>query len=412
MTDVIRQKRLHKLFLLILGFAITLRLIGITHGFPYIYHPDEPAVVRAALALRFDPNPHHFDWPHLYIYLNYFGYMVFAKLRDLTTIVGLKSQIAQIAPLVYNDKLIFYLLSRVFSALIGAFTVVPIYLWVKKLIDRNSALGASALLAVAPFHVRTSHYALIDVPMVFFLSWSLYFSTFSPSLAGLFLGFSTSIKYNGILGGLFVALYLLLQRSASFKQRLINIVKLGFFTIVGFIVGTPFAVLDFKTFIRTDGPQGALWQFTNVGKVTFGQQIAQFVEVLAIKLPENIGCGAFVVLILGLAIIMQKVVKKKHEEPAKVVLLALAVFFGLTFYISGSLKYPSHYYLVTYPFFLAVAGWSLAYLAGKIRRSAGKLVLIFAILMPSLIGAIQNIIDLQTKTAPKIYGGDVLTKNR
>ena len=74
---------------IVLIVALILRLTAIDHGFPYIYHPDEPTVVRSALGLRFDPNPHHFDWPHLYFYLNYLMYMVFAKLRDFLTLLGL-----------------------------------------------------------------------------------------------------------------------------------------------------------------------------------------------------------------------------------------------------------------------------------------------------------------------------------
>jgi len=92
----------------ILLFALIIRLVGIDHGFPYIYHPDEPAVVRSALGIRFDPNPHHFDWPHLYFYINYFIYMVFAKLRDLVTNAGLNPQVSQLVPLFYNDNLVFY----------------------------------------------------------------------------------------------------------------------------------------------------------------------------------------------------------------------------------------------------------------------------------------------------------------
>ncbi len=417
---------------LILLIALFIRLIGIDHGFPYIYHPDEPAVIRTALGIRFDPNPHHFDWPHLYIYLNYFVYMVFAKLRDIITAIGLNSQLSRVAPLIYNDNLFFYLLSRIFSATLGALTVIPIYLWVKKLASNKSALLASALLALAPLHVRNSHYALIDVPMLFFLSWSLYFAseaserrrpaegrgfhfiTFSPILAGLFLGFSASTKYNGVLGGLFIVALLLLQKTKALKQRVFDIFKLGLFTILGFIVGTPFSVLDFKTFTRTDGPQGALWQFTNVGKVDFWVQISQFIDALITKLPENLGYGAYIIFVLGSLIILYNLFKDRranlNANLNKGVVLSLAVFFILTFYVSGLEKNRSHYYLIVYPFFLAVSGWALTYLVEKIKQPVLKITLLLVVLLPSLIMSVQNIVDLQTKTSSTIYGGDVAIK--
>ncbi|MFH1295635.1 MAG: glycosyltransferase family 39 protein, partial [bacterium] len=267
--------------------ALVLRLIGIAHGFPYIYHPDEPTVVRSALGIRFNLNPGHFDWPHFYIYLNYFVYMIFAKLRTLLPI-------SQFWAIIYNDELVFYLISRIFSALLGAFTIIPIYLWVKRVASKNAAVWSSAFLAVMPLHVRNSHYALIDVPMLFLLSWSLFCATFSPILSGLFLGLSASTKYNGILGAPFIIIFYLITR-----RKFADFAKTGIFTVLGFILGTPYALLDFKTFSRTDGPQGAFWQFTNVGKVDFTTQISQFVTTLAEKLPVNLGYGAALIFAVG-----------------------------------------------------------------------------------------------------------------
>ena len=60
--------------ILIVGFIILagfiLRMIGISHGLPGIYHPDEPIVVsRAAdLVLNGEWNPKFFHWPSLLIY--------------------------------------------------------------------------------------------------------------------------------------------------------------------------------------------------------------------------------------------------------------------------------------------------------------------------------------------------------
>ena len=392
---------------LVVIVALVIRLVGLDHGFPYIYHPDEPTIIRSALGIRFDPNPHHFDWPHLYIYLNYFVYMIFAKFRDIITAVGLKSQLTQIAPLMYNDNLIFYLLSRTLSAVLGALTAIPLYLWTKKLTDKKTALFSATLLALTPLHVRNSHYALVDVPMLFFLCWALYFSTRSAVLSGLFLGFSASTKYNGILGGLFIGASLFLNKSKNLTQKFVNLIKLGIFIMLGFVIGTPFAVLDFKTFTRTDGPQGALWQFTNVGKVGLTDQLGQFFDALLVKLPENLGYTAFIVFAIGTIILLYNLVKKQHRQINRDVLLATLVFYILTFYVSGLEKNRSHYYLITYPFFLLTAGWTLNFLTDTIKRPVLKIILAISVLTPSLIMSIQNIKDLQTKTSSTIYGGEV-----
>ncbi|MFA5775983.1 MAG: glycosyltransferase family 39 protein [Patescibacteria group bacterium] len=385
--------------------ALIVRLIAIDHGFPYIYHPDEPAVVRSALGIRFDSNPHHFDWPHLYFYLNYFVYMVFAKMRDLITSLGFHLSVAQVAPIIYNDNLIFYLISRIFSATLGALTIIPIYLWIKRLVNKNAGLFASVFLSLAPLHVRQSHYALVDVPMLFFLSWSLFFSTVSPILSGLFLGFSASTKYNGILGGLFIALYYLLHQSKPLVKRVGDVVKLTIFTIIGFLIGTPYALFDYKTFIRTDGPQGALWQFTNVGKVSLVNQIGQFLSAMSTKLPHDLGYGAWAILLTGLVILGVKLVKQKQKRVYIIILLTTAIFLALTFYVSGLEKNRSHYYIIIYPYFFLVLGWALSLIVDKFKRTYYKVILTSIILLPSLILSISNIVDLENKRSSTIYGG-------
>jgi len=381
-----------------------MRLVGIDHGFPYIYHPDEPAVIRSALGIRFDPNPHHFDWPHLYFYLNYLSYMVFAKVRDLASVAGLKPWLSQALPILWNDNVIFYFVTRALSAILGAVSVIPIYLWLKKLVSKNSGLISAAILALAPFHVRDSHYALLDVPMLFFLSWALYFSTTSPALAGLFLGFATSTKYNGILVAVFIVACLIKNR-----RKLTDYLKVGLFTIVGFILGTPYAVLDFKTFIRTDGPQGALWQFTNVGRVGFVQHLQQFADTLTQKLPDDLGYGVYIVFLFGFVTILGKLIRKRSVEFN---LLASALFFLLlVFYISGQERHPSHYYLIAYPFFIMVAGWATETLLVKVRKKYAKALLALLIITPSFVLAVLNISDLINKRSNRIYGGDKIVVN-
>src|SRR3989344_1801428 len=163
------------LFIIIIG--LILRFVGITHSFPYIFHPDEPTIVRSALGIRFNPNPGHFDWPHLYVYLNYLLFMVFAKVRDFLTEFGYKEQVSFYAPIIWNDDLIFYLLTRSFTAILGALTAIPVYLAAKEVFNTRVGLLSALAISVVPFHVWHSHYSLTDVPMTFFLAWAIYFST-------------------------------------------------------------------------------------------------------------------------------------------------------------------------------------------------------------------------------------------
>jgi hypothetical protein len=57
--------------------AFLLRLWGINFGLPYLYHPDEPGYVTIAQNIfkTGDLNPHFFNYPSLFFYLNALAYM-------------------------------------------------------------------------------------------------------------------------------------------------------------------------------------------------------------------------------------------------------------------------------------------------------------------------------------------------
>lgn len=393
-------KRLNKCLVLILFLALVLRLIGIGHGFPFIFHPDEPATVRSALSIRFYPNPKHFDWPHFYIYLNYFLYMIFARFRDIAVSLNLKDSLSVSFPLFWNDDIIFYLLTRVFSAVLGASTVIPIYLTGKKLFGKSVGLFGALAIALMPFHVSHSHYALIDIPMVFFLAWSLYFSSqiFLKGrwqdyvLAGVFMGFAASTKYHGALGTFVIVLAHLLRLSGKkfnrpirdFLKDIKKLLLAGGCSIAAFLVGTPYALLDFATFRRTDGPAGAFWQFTNVGSVSFGQRFLQFGKGFLYKFPSDMSPIFVAILVLVLVeVLYLSFVKRTYDGKLKKLLFFMIPAFCFLLYISGFVKNRSHYYMISYPFIALSVGYFVnAYLSGEGSKPIKRFITFLVFLLP------------------------------
>src|SRR3989338_1358478 len=112
-------KRLNKYLLLILLLGLSLRLYGINHGFPFIYHVDEPALQRSSYNIRFNLNPGHFDWPHFHFYLNFTLYFMLYIFRGFLQTVGLKEDVIKIFPIIWKDPLVFFLISRLFDAFLG-----------------------------------------------------------------------------------------------------------------------------------------------------------------------------------------------------------------------------------------------------------------------------------------------------
>ena len=403
------KKLYNKTLILIIVIGILLRTIGTNYGFPFIFHPDEPSVVRSALGIRFSPNPGHFDWPHLHIYLNYFLFMLFAKFRDVLSYFGLKSYFLGF----WDDTTIFYLLSRLFSALLGAFTVIPVYLTSRRFYGKKTGLLSALLFSIIPFHVMHSHYALIDVPTVFWVSWALYFSSsilYFPNvknyiLGGLLVGLAASTKYNGGLALLtFISAHLLRVFKGKNKNLfgvagLRNMFLAGVFSFLGFVLGTPYSILDFKTFIRTDGPKGALWQFSNVGKVEFMSHITQFFNVFFVKLTDDLGYTIMTLFVVG---IVYCLIKKKSSENLFLIINAIL----LIWYISGFEKTRSHYLMVTYPFIVILAGFTAKVLSQEIGKKSTILNSIFMatiLLVPFTMSLRQTLAYTKPDTRNILY---------
>jgi len=362
--DILKYKWIIAIFIL----ALLVRTLGISHGFPFIFHPDEPAVVRSAMGFRFNLNPKHFDWPSLHFYLNYFVFSFFISFRSLLQILNLKKMIISVYPLLWRDPLVFYLISRFFNAFLGAFTVVPIYLIGKRLFNSKVGLLSALVLALFPFHSYSSHFALVDVPMVFWLTWGIYFTSGilkennlkNYIYAGLFFGFSASTKYNGGLGVFTIVVAHCIRIFLYRNEKLLSASGLskffiaGLFSILGFVFGTPYSVLDFDKFIRSDSPIGALWQFTNVGKVNFISHIQQFVSSLTYGFANDFGYSFLLLFIASPIVFFSKALKKEDKFKVAFLFIPAIVLF---YYISGFEKNRSHYYAITYPYVVLIVGY-------------------------------------------------------
>jgi 4-amino-4-deoxy-L-arabinose transferase-like glycosyltransferase len=134
-----------------------------------------------------DFNPHFFDYPGLYLYLQATVIVV----RFLAgASAGAWSSLAQVSD--YD----FYLWGRALTAAFGTATVYLVYLAGTRWGTRQ-ALLAAAVFAVLPIHVRESHFVLTDVPMTFFVALALVLA-----LRALELGSASAFAWAGVAAGL------------------------------------------------------------------------------------------------------------------------------------------------------------------------------------------------------------------
>ncbi len=181
--------------------AAALRIFPVWFGLPYLYaRPDEAeSISRASGILAGDLNPHFFHWPSLTFY-------IFAT--ALGTISGIRS-VAGIEPSLPVDVAL--ITARTLVAIAGALTVIPLLRLGRRMAGQPAGLIAAGFLAVAPLHVRDSHFAMTDVLMTLLLTMCLAALVAAYdrakgaatgtalaqfAIAGLLGGLATSTKYN------------------------------------------------------------------------------------------------------------------------------------------------------------------------------------------------------------------------
>ncbi len=238
----------------ILLFALALRAYGTNYGLPYVYHPDEPAIVDRALQIERtgDLNPHWFNYPTLYTYAQT---LLIVILRPVARAWASWRGIT-LDPLVWQG--IIYQAGRLLTALIGTFTVAVVYGIGERLFNQRVGLWAAFILATTALHIEHSHYITTDVPAAFFVALCLYFAARALedhtlrclTLSALMAGFAAGAKYNA--GLVLVTTGVAFLATRRDWDELIDpaVILIPLAALGGFLLSTPYALLDYDAFSK------------------------------------------------------------------------------------------------------------------------------------------------------------------
>jgi 4-amino-4-deoxy-L-arabinose transferase-like glycosyltransferase len=241
-----------------------LRFYALGAHLPFSPGVDEPEIMERAVRMMKtgDFNPHFFDYPSLYMYVE----AVASTLRFLTgALRGEWSGLAQ-AP---TEE--FYLWGRAVTALLGTATVWLVYRaglrW-----GARTALLASVMFAVMPLHVRESHYTLTDVPATFFVMITLLLSLraherstgWSFALAGAAAGLAGATKYNA---GLAIVLPLIAcaMTPATRPSRALALLWTVLGMLIAFLLAAPYTLFDLPHFLNGFAYLAAQYHVPRVG---------------------------------------------------------------------------------------------------------------------------------------------------
>jgi 4-amino-4-deoxy-L-arabinose transferase-like glycosyltransferase len=242
-----RQSVITLAIILILG--ATLRFVGLGSGIPFNVGVDEPEIMdRAVRMMRTgDFNPHFFDYPGLYFYVQ----LGMACLRFLAGATR-----GEWTSLDQADVADFYFSGRAVTALLGTLTVLLVYFAGMRWGTRYAALAAG-LMAVMPLHVRESHYVLTDVPVTFFVTLALVLTLRASereraidfAWAGAAAGLAAATKYPGALSLLLplIAVWMTLGVRPS---RLVASLATAAGAAAAFLLAAPYTILDLPAFLN------------------------------------------------------------------------------------------------------------------------------------------------------------------
>jgi len=249
---------------LVLAVAAILRFWSLGSGVPGAVGIDEPEIMTRVVRIMQtgDFNPHAFDHPSLYVYVQL---VVACAHFVLGASFGLWGSLSEVT------DANFYLWGRIVTAALGTATVYLVFQIGSRWGARH-ALLAAGLMAVLPNHVRESHFVLTLVPMTFFTTLSFLLTLRAlerqtPAAfawAGAAAGLAAATQY---YGGLILVAPLLaawLVSNPARPPRLLALASIGAASGC-FLLAAPYTVLDLPNFlngvaaatsaVRAQGPQ-------------------------------------------------------------------------------------------------------------------------------------------------------------
>ncbi|MDZ7372001.1 MAG: glycosyltransferase family 39 protein [candidate division KSB1 bacterium] len=257
----------------VLLMALIWRIWKIEDRLPYVYHADEPRWVKISQDIfkTGNLNPHFFNYPSMLFYVNAAAYAPYYLIGKTTGKFSSPQDILPAHNQVMGSYFVPYpstmIMGRLITALFNLATVGLVYFIGKRLGGPAVGLIAALFLAVEPTNIDNARIVGPDALMTFFC---VAVSAFALQIldrgrlrdylaAGLAVGFAVASKYNAVLiAAVIPVAHALRGNRPILDNRPLYAALAG---IAGFLFVMPFALLDFRTFIRQ-----ALWEASHYSR--------------------------------------------------------------------------------------------------------------------------------------------------
>jgi hypothetical protein len=360
----------------VLVIALGLRLLGLRYGLPYVYNPDEVAIMSRALAFaKGDLNPHNFLYPTLYFYVLFAWEGLTAV---LAVAAGTVASFGAFQREFFLDPTRVFVAGRLLTALLGTATVAATFALARRISGNVAAVAAAVAVAISPLHVRDSHYVKHDVPVTLLIVLAcLSYDRLSAAAragrqasvigAAVITGLAFSTHYYAIFLAVPLALGSALGAS-SWSAAIKRMALAGVISGGVFLLCSPFILAEPATALRDIRANRQIVVDRAVGSLGYGATLARYTAMLV---QDTVGWPFVLCAIIGTGILVR-------DDPRRATrLLAFPIPFFL--FIAGT--YPASRYLIPLvPFLAILAGVAIQWTARWSRAGAGGTLAALAIL--------------------------------
>ncbi len=387
----------------IIGVAAILRFTGINFGLPYIYNYDESSFVTPAynILANLDPNPHWFGHPGsflIYLLAIVGGIVLFLQFL-LSIMLGDSESFSQFVETTRNDYTFtpstFHFIGRIMIVIMAIIGIYFTYKVAKRVFNREVGLISAFILAMAPLHVKHSHFFRTDISSSLFILLAIYLAIKYLDnqerirylfWAAFFGGISVANKYTS--GVVIVPLFIVsiiadfekltlkdfILKSLLCKTKTMGVLLLFF---LGFFAFAPFVILDLKNALIGMKVEARAYHLGATGQ----PGIKNYAWYITDALNNGIG-GLVIELMAGMGIII--LLKKLNLKT--IVLFSFPVIYFLAVGLSH-LRWD-RWMIVVLPFEAILAGISTDYII-KNWLSRGRILVVklsgFVIILALLV---------------------------
>lgn len=337
MGGVSRAARAER-FAFVGGTGLVLALAGVfwatalRQGAPFVYHPDEPAVMAHAMRIAHtgNLNPAWFHYPSLCIYLE----------TALTSAVHAVTRV----PLAPGGELLFegartsvityYVAGRALTVAFSLGATVLTVLVARRLAGAWASLLAGVAFATSPLVFHSAIFTTVDMPLTFFttLGTLLCMHAVDPEVpvprwwffaaivaAG---ALAAGAKYNGALALVVFAGVFLSRRGVNLRS-FAELLGYALLAVDLFVLTTPYSVLDVPHFWSVD--TGLPAEFIHYRTGHFGADTGSSTEKAIWTLRVMVGPLAWLA-VPAAALVGARRLERRRGRQALVVLATFTVF--------------------------------------------------------------------------------------